>query len=294
LWNGRVGAQPLRAIWLTNSSGLTLDGGTFTVIDDGSFAGEGLIEPLKPGEKRLLSYAVDLGLQIESHLGDERRLISRVMIQHGVVVEQQEQRIRRVYTIRNNDTSDRTVLIEHPTQAGWTLAGGSQPVETSAIAYRFLVAAPAKKTTTFAVEEKQPGENRYAVDSLTDDRVKVLVRDSGNNDPIKQALQPILAKKASIAELSTALGDRQGEIQQITEDEQRVRENLGALKNTAEEKRLVRRYATQLTESEDRIDALRRERDSFDRRLQQAQAELEQLIERLSVSVEIGFGFERQ
>lgn len=60
LWNGRAGARPLRALWLTNSSGLTLDAGSFTVVEDGAFAGEGLLEPLKPQEKRLLSYAVDL------------------------------------------------------------------------------------------------------------------------------------------------------------------------------------------------------------------------------------------
>ena len=106
LWNGRVGIQPLRALWLTNSSDLTLDAGTFSVVDGGAFAGEGLIEPLKPQEKRLLSYAVDLGLQIDARQGDERRMISRITLQRGVVIEQREQRSRRVYTIRNNDTTD--------------------------------------------------------------------------------------------------------------------------------------------------------------------------------------------
>ena len=126
LWNGRVGTQPLRALWVTNSTGLTLDGGSFTVLDDGTFAGEGLIEPLKPEEKRLLSYAVDLGVQIESHQGDERRLISRIVAQRGVVTEQREVRARRIYTVRNNDTTDRTMVIEHPVRAGWTLTGGDR------------------------------------------------------------------------------------------------------------------------------------------------------------------------
>ncbi len=40
LWNGRgSGGRPLRSLWLTNSSGLTLDGGSFTVLDAGAFAG---------------------------------------------------------------------------------------------------------------------------------------------------------------------------------------------------------------------------------------------------------------
>jgi hypothetical protein len=286
LWNGRVGSQPLRALWLTNSSDLTLDAGTFSVVDGGAFAGEGLIESLKPQEKRLLSYAVDLGLQIDARQGDERRTISRITLQRGVVIEQREQRSRRVYTIRNNDTTDRTVVVEHPLRPGWTLASET-PAETSPTAYRFKVAAPAKQTTTLVVEEKQPLESKHEITSMTDDQVAVLVRDSGSAI-LQQAFTPILAKKAAIADLSARLADRQGEIEQISQDEARVRENLIALKSTSDEKRLVKRYASQLTDWEDRIVTLRRELIDLDRRRQQAQSELQQLIEQLSMSIETG------
>jgi hypothetical protein len=288
VWNGRAGARPLRALWLTNSTGLTLDGGSFTVIDDGAFSGEGLLEPLKPQERRLLSYAVDLGVQIESQQGDERRVLSRVIVQRGVVVEHREQRMRRVYTIRNNDTTDRAVVIEHPTRPGWTLVDGLQPAETSATAYRFKVAAPAAHTTTLTVEEKQPLQDRYEVAALTDDQVNLLVRDTGDGQAMKQALEPILTKKASVASLKAELQRQETEIQQISADEQRLRENLAALTDKADERMLVKRYALQLTASEDRIDALRRESAGLARTLQAAQMELTELIERLAIDLTIG------
>jgi hypothetical protein len=288
VWNGRAGTRPLRALWLTNSTGLTLDGGSFTVIDEGAFAGEGLLEPLKPQEQRLLSYAVDLGVQIESQQGDERRVLSRVIVQRGVVVEHREQRMRRVYTIRNNDTTDRTVVIEHPTRPGWTLVDGLQPAETSATAYRLKVAAPASHTTTLTVEEKQPLQDRYEVAALTDDQVNLLVRDTGDGQAMKQALQPILTKKASVASLKAELQRQETEIQQISADEQRSRENLAALTDKADERKLVKRYALQLTASEDRIDALRRESAGTARALQAAQMELTELIERLAVDLTPG------
>jgi hypothetical protein len=287
VWNGQTGAQPLRALWLTNSTGLTLDGGTFTVLDDSTFAGEGLIDPMKPDEKRLLSYAIDLGVQVESRQGDERRLVSRVTIQRGVVTEQREQRTRRVYTIRNNDTTGRTVIIEHPVRRGWSLAGTVQPRETSASAYRFAVEVAAKQTATLTVDEKQPLENRYEISSMTDDRLGLLIRNSGYTEPITQALLPILAQKASIAALKTRIADRDKEIQRTREDEQRIRANLQALKNSAEEKALVRRYADQLAKADDRIESVQRERADLERALNQAEAELRQLIERLSVAVDV-------
>jgi hypothetical protein len=246
-----------------------------------------VIAPMKPDEKRLLSYAVDLGVQVESRQGDERRLVSRVTIQRGVVTEQREQRTRRIYTIRNNDTTGRTVIIEHPTRPGWSLVGTAQPRETSASAYRFGVEVPARQTATLTVDEKQPLENRYEISSLTDDRVSLLIRNSGDSEAIKQALQPILAQKASVAALKGRIADHDKDIQRTREDEQRVRANLQALKNSAEEKALVRRYAEQLAKADERIEAIQRERADLERALNQAEAELRRLIERLSVAVDV-------
>ncbi len=57
-------AHPTNAAELTNSTGKTLDGGPITVYDGGAYAGEALMETLKAGDKRLISYAVDLGTRI--------------------------------------------------------------------------------------------------------------------------------------------------------------------------------------------------------------------------------------
>ncbi|MEO7193153.1 MAG: hypothetical protein ABI051_19075 [Vicinamibacterales bacterium] len=51
-----------------NATGLTLDGGSFSIIEGQAFAGERLIGPLKAGERRLLSYALDLGLVVDSKM----------------------------------------------------------------------------------------------------------------------------------------------------------------------------------------------------------------------------------
>ena len=56
VWNEQSGLpRPQRALWLTNSSGLTLDGGSFSVMEDETFAGEGIFDAIRPDEKRLAS-----------------------------------------------------------------------------------------------------------------------------------------------------------------------------------------------------------------------------------------------
>jgi hypothetical protein len=67
LWTGTSGSgRPLRGLWLRNTSSLTFDGGSFSVLENEVFAGEGLTDPIKPGERRLVSYATDLGLLVEA------------------------------------------------------------------------------------------------------------------------------------------------------------------------------------------------------------------------------------
>ena len=63
LWSASE-PTPLRAVWLENNSKLTLDSGSFSIFESGEFAGEGLLDPIHPGEKRLLSYATDQAVRL--------------------------------------------------------------------------------------------------------------------------------------------------------------------------------------------------------------------------------------
>jgi hypothetical protein len=288
LWNGRTtGGRPLRSLWLTNSSSLTLDSGSFTVLDAGSFAGEGLVDALKPGEKRLLSYAVDLGVQVEPRNGDEQRTVTRISIAHGVLVEHSEHVAQRVYTIRNSDTSNRRVVIEHPLRAGWKLTGAVTPAETSAEAYRFLVNVPSTQTEKLTVVEQQPLDTTYRVTDITDQQVALFVRESGNDETLRTMLAPVVAAKAAAAAIGLELASRAAEMKRIGDDQQRIRENMKALKGSSEEQQLTKRYAAQLTQQEDRVEALKKESAELEGRRREAQAELARRIESLVADITV-------
>jgi hypothetical protein len=278
IWNERTGARPLRSLWLTNSSGLTLDAGSVTVLQDATFAGEGLIDPLKPGE------------QVESRRGDDRRAIMRVRIDRGVAVQHSEQRMRKVYTIHNSDVVARTVVVEHPVTPGWTLANGVEPAETSLTSYRFLVPVEAKGTATLSVEERRPTEARYTISQLTDDQIALFVRDARENVRLTQALGAIQTKKSAVATLIAEMRTRSVEATRISEDQTRLRENMRSLKGSGGERQLLERYVAQLNRQEDRVDALRREAAGLQEKLERAQAELAAMIEAVSVDVEVADG----
>ena len=82
LWSERE-PTPLRAVWLENNSKLTLDSGSFSIFESGEFAGEGLLEPIHPGEKRLLSYAADQAVRVKVVARNGKRTDSSCEFQQG-------------------------------------------------------------------------------------------------------------------------------------------------------------------------------------------------------------------
>lgn len=257
--NGEVEGTPLRALRVTNSSGLTLDGGTFNILEQDSFAGEGIMEVLHPGEKRLLSYAADTAVHVKGENESESRAARRVTIVKGVMKVTREQRDATTYTIHNADSTARQVVVEHPIREGWKLGEGLKPVESGTSHYRFCVVVDAGKTEKLVVKESQPVESSIYVSTITDNQLAAFVEEKTIKPETEAALRKIIAKKYEIDGVEQEIKALQVEMESIDKDQARLRENMKALKGSAEEKALLQRYTKQLDGQEDRLLVLQNE-----------------------------------
>ena len=283
LYNEASGQQrPWLAVWLKNSSGLTLDAGSFTVIDTNAFAGEGLIETVNPGESRLLSYALDLGVEVATNRDTDRERVERVEIVKGLLRMHRKVVERKTYTVRNNDAKVRTVVVEHPVRAGWTLVETAAPAESSSNYHRFKLEAKPKATTELAVREENPQETVYALSNVTPEQITLWVRQKAIDAEIEAALKRILAKKNEIDGFNKEIARLEAEQNEIFRDQQRVRDNLNRLGGTPEEAKLRLRYIQQLEQQETRIGSLRAERAKLEDARAAAQKELDAMLESLS------------
>ncbi|HWY02096.1 MAG TPA: DUF4139 domain-containing protein [Candidatus Acidoferrum sp.] len=282
VWNPSE-SSVLRALWVNNTSNLTLDGGTFNVLEGDAFAGEGLMDAIKPGEKRLLSYAADLGVLVDAKQKADNQRVTKVIIKHGLMTQSTEERQENTYTIRNRDASAREVVIEHPARPGWKLTDDEKPAESSASFHRFQLTVEPKKTTTLLVKEYRPISNRYQLSNLTDNDIKFFLDQNMINADVEKALRRIVAQKNDIAVLEAVITGRRAQVSSISDDQQRVRENMKALKGSAEEKALVERYVRELNEQEDRVQSLRREIAETQQKRDTAQGALNAMIEALQM-----------
>ena len=283
LWDRGAGSgRPLRALWLTNTTGLTLDGGSMTIVDANAFAGEGLIEPLKPNERRLVSYASDLGLLVSASARGVPRRLASVRARDGIIIQQTEERSTTTYDVRNEAATSATLIVEHRTREGWKLTGDQKPVESTPGAERFRVSIDPGKEVTLAVSESRPGVARIRIGEVTDAWLTELVASGVSADDLQRALRPVLDKKAEVAAMDRRLADIEAERARITADQQRVRENMKALRGSSEERQLLQRYTRQLDEQEDRLAALQQESARIAAQKAAASAELSQLIAAVS------------
>jgi hypothetical protein len=283
LWNRAPGSgRPLRAVWLTNASGLTLDGGSMTLIDGDAFAGEGLIEALKPGERRLLSYASDLGTTVDARMQGTPGRVSRVTARDGIIIEESQERATWTYRARNENPAAIALIIEHRVRQGWTLAPDLKPEENTAGAARFRLPIDPGKEATLEIPEVSRRESRITIGNVDTALIARLVQSGVPAQALENALKPVLDKRAELAAIERRLEGLQSERATIIEDQQRLRENMKALRGSAEEKQLLQRYTRQLDEQETRLDELKQAIDQATAARNTARTELSAIIQRVS------------
>jgi hypothetical protein len=284
LWNAGLGsARPLRALWITNSSSLVLDGGSFSIVEGGAFAGEGLVDPVQPGEKRLISYAADLAVQVVAKSEGVPQKITNMRIAKGILVRTVESRQRVNYTVRNEDASARTLILEHPVRVGWKLTSELKPEEESASAYRFRIEVPSKETKTFTVEETKAETAQMALTNLTSNVLESFVKTNALAPKLEQAMRKILAQKDAIAKIDADLKLKESAITDIVQDQDRLRENMKSLKGTLEEKSLAQRYTSELNDQETQLATFRQQHTGLQASRKQAQQDLDSSIEQLTI-----------
>lgn len=283
LWTADGSQPPLRALWIKNASGLTLDSGTFNIVDSGTFAGEGLIETVHPNERRLLSYAADTGIRVTSQFESKDLPVSRVQILKGVMFLSREHREKVKYIIRNADAAPRQVVIEHPVREGWKLIDADKPEETSASHYRFKVAVDADKTKELAVEEVHQDVSRSMLTDITDHQVEVLTTENVMTPELQAAFRRVLDQKNQINRLQSETQTRQKELGAINSDQARIRENMKALRGSVEEKALLTRYTHQLDSQENRLNLLHKEIAGLQEKEAQEQQKLEDMVQHITL-----------
>lgn len=273
--------NPLSAIWLENTTGLTLEGGPLTVLENEDYVGESMLETMKPGEKRLVPYSVELGCVVAIDHESDVKDVHAVRIVNGALHLLRYKLARTIYRVTNKTDGLIDLFLEHRFEPQWKLVDTPKPLETTESFQRFRFDAAAKGETRFVVTERGDQWESVYLAHTTRDQLKVWVASRYLNQAAHEALGEIVSLNERVAESARRQGELQVQINEIGEKQARVRENLAALRDSRDEQRLRERYVTDLTRDEDALVALsaeleqsRREKSSLEVELRQRTAGL--------------------
>lgn len=273
--------NPFNAAELTNNTGKTLDGGPITVFDAGTYAGEALVETVKNLDKRFISYGVDLGTRIATNLDSRNDAVRELHARNGVLTSKSAQVQKKTFSAHNIDPRAKTLIIEHPVRAGYTLIDTAKPIETARDVYRFEVQLPANGSLDFPVTEERVYDTQTSVSSLNPDGLLTYIRNKSISDAARKQLQQIADIKTQIANADAEKRSVTDQIGNVTRDEERNRQNIASLSAVSGQQQLVQDYARKLSDQETQISTLRDRQTALDRQQAALQTQLNGLIEKL-------------
>jgi hypothetical protein len=248
--------NPLAALKMKNSTGLTLEGGPLTILEGAMYAGEAIMTTTKANEDRFISYAVDLGVKIAMESQSEPERVNLVQIYRGTLFTHYKLVTTTTYTIANKDDQVRKVYLEHVKKPEWTLRDTKAPVETTEHLYRFLVEVKPGETVKFPVKEEHAESSSYGLTNLTDENVEFFIRQRYLNDELGKVLRKVLDLKAQIASLDQQIQRATQTKATIFQDQERLRQNMQSLRDNADERSLRARYVKKLEDGEGKIASL--------------------------------------
>jgi hypothetical protein len=272
--------HPLAGVRLVNSTKLDLMQGPITVFEAGAYAGDARIEDLPAGSSRLLTYAVDLDVEVAPRFEPRPEELVSVKLVKGTLVVSRKLARRKLFEVKNSGSEPVRLLVEHPLEPGWTLVAPAEPTEKTRDRYRFAVTAEPGKPATLAVAEERLVSQTVALTNLDEAAILLYSRAEVTSPAVKQALADVIERKREIERLAQERSRREQEIRVVDQEQERIRQNMAQLDRASD---LYTRYVRKFAEQEDRIESLRKEIAEFQGQEENARRGLDELLAKLEI-----------
>ncbi len=233
-----------------------------------------------PGEKRLISYSLDLKREVERVSKAEPEVLTSVRIAKGTLIATRKYVEEYTFNVKNKDDAARAVLLEHPFRSDWTLVTPKDPFERTPQVYRFKVDAKPNETTSLTVREERQGDQYIALSSSGLDTIEFYIRAKAVSPKVREALEKVAQMRNELGNTQARKNQQTQRVTQITADQGRVRENLKTVREGTE---LYERYLKKLTEQENELDEANRLIGQYTQEEQQKKEALDQYLLNLSI-----------
>src|SRR5690625_316015 len=269
--------NPLRAVLLSNDTGLHLAAGTVTVFQDGSFTGTALLNDVLPAQDALVAYASDTVVTVSRTSCSEPEQVLSLRIMDGTMVSEVRLRHTTSYELLGEPDAARLVAVEHHRNHGFELVSPIDPAPRSTgntDRFGVLMAADSGsgemtdeaegeppvqlqcdsgESCVLQVVEEQQTLRRVALSNLSTADILLVLENEQLDGDARQLLQQLSELGAQASRVERHISELERRRSAIFEEQERIRANMAELDASSA---LYQRYVTQLNSQEDELEEI--------------------------------------
>lgn len=282
LYNGqKFPNHPVAALRFENSTGLTLERGPVTVVEDGDYKGEAIIPFTKDTTEVYVPFAVELGVKVVETENLSTQMLG-LKIERALLVFEQYSIETMHYKLENSTPRDLTVTIEAGINEKVELFDTVAPSAQTLTERRWQVEVKAHDQTEFVRKQRRVIYHHEEIRRLSYARLHQLFQHNVLSDVLHTKLTELIDTLGSIQKAEQRHVRLKAEREVLYKQQEQLRANLGALHTAGKEAVLRERLLGQLEAAQDKIDAVDGEIEAIGRQIEAANARIDEIIAGLS------------
>ncbi len=250
--------HPHHALLLDNSTALTLEKGPVTVFKASTCLGEGMLpKTMKSGMREMVTYALETAVEVEMRGDSQAQPISRTTLVNGLFTMFYREALEHRYKLRNKAEKAYVMYLDVDKAGGdFKLVQPKAATEELPAHYRFKLELAAKGATEFAVRQEREVSAQVGILDQGVDQIRMHLQQKYLSQATRAFLEGIAAQLDQRAGVERELATYEQELARLTQEQATVRNNMSALRDSPEEKRLRDQFVARMSKALERSDQL--------------------------------------
>jgi outer membrane protein OmpA-like peptidoglycan-associated protein len=240
---------PFRAARIESKGDLGLQGGAGSVFAGGTFAGEGILGKLNPGEAAMIPYAIDSSTEVKVGVEHTEVPVRLIALARGVMTVENSAIATTRYEIATGKSAPSRMFIRHDRRQGYTVKSLPPLTETTADAYLIPIPLTAGRPSVLTVEEREPRRQEITIVDAAGLRLGLYLDAGGLAQDIDKRVREIIALRVSVGKIEEQMEALRSQLGDVGKRSGELRESLRAIEKTPSAAALQRKLMDRLAEA---------------------------------------------
>jgi hypothetical protein len=281
--------HPFSVARLNNQTGAVLEKGPVSVLADGAFLGQGMLDTLPREASAFVPFSVDKSIVVEPAESYSEEQGALVRVQRGMVTVQRFSQRKTRYHVRNGGSEQSKVYVRHQRWGNAELLAPPAGTELSPGRALVPVVAKAKQEVELDVVERTPVQMDFVfMDQPAADAIAIYLQGPAVDAAQGAALKNALDLRSQLVKVMENITGKEREQNELENGSSETRKNLKAIEKVASAADLRGRLVTRLKELDGKLAEVTKQLVELRTRRSELEARLNEALDSVSLEVKEG------